>query len=46
MIAKKCLPCATHLAPHVRRVLVDKSLRRVAEEKLGDNEQSNFLLAI
>ena len=36
----------TYFAPDVRRVLVDQRLCRVAEEKLGHDEETNLLFAV
>ena len=46
MTIEGCQIYATHLAPHVRRMLVHKSLRGIAQEKLGDDEEAHFLLTV
>ena len=33
-----------YLAPHMRRVLIDERLRRVAHEQLRDDKQADLLL--
>jgi len=34
------------LAPDMRRVLIHQSQRRVSEEKLGNDQESNIFLAV
>ena len=41
-----CHKLKTYLAPYMRSVFVDQSLRRIAEKKLRDDKKSNIFFAV